>query len=66
MSSKVMAIVCLSVMAFWKLSAQQEFSDGYSRMIQLGLMHNDTLTQKDTSKQEDTVKKAAVILLKDL
>ena len=40
--------ICLSVLA-------QDFSDGYSRMIQLGLMYNakDSLVQKDTLK--DTI-----------
>jgi hypothetical protein len=46
--------ICLSALA-------QDFSDGYSRMIQLGLIYNahdcgsDSLVQKDTLKDTTTL-----------
>ena len=56
----IVVIACLSITA-------QDFSDGYSLMIKLGLFHaQDTLSQ-DTLNTKDTVKVARrMILLKDL
>ena len=57
----LVVITCLSITA-------QNFSDGYSRMIKLGLFHaQDTLSRKDTLNIKDTVRVAReMILLKDL
>jgi hypothetical protein len=57
----VVAVLCLSVMA-------QDFSDGYSRSIKLGIFYNDTLNQNTNDTLSDSLKprsKSVVILLKD-
>lgn len=57
-----MTFICLSAMA-------QDFSDGYSRMIQLGLLHkDDTLTATDSLGMDSLMatKATTPILLKDI